>query len=205
MLVGQRRAFWMAATVLIGACGQSQPDIRPLAVDAVVMAYGDSLTFGIGAAKASSYPAELQRLLDRKVVNAGVPGETSAAGLERLATALATHNPDLVVLCHGGNDILRRRPMLELADNLGAMIDLIRQHQADVVMLGVPGRNLTMHTAPVYARVADGLEVPLNTEILSSIMKKTALKSDQVHFNAAGYAAMARAVRQLISDSGGLP
>ena len=179
--------------------------MQPLSADAVILAYGDSLTYGTGAPRDESYPAQLARLLDRKVVNAGVPGETSDAGLKRLAGELATYRPELVVLCHGGNDILRRRSVAELEDNLGAMVELIREHRADVVMLGVPGRNLTMRSSAAYENVASGLDVPLDAEVVASIMRNPPLKSDQVHFNAAGYATMARAVMQLIKDSGGLP
>ena len=168
------------------------------------MAFGDSLTFGTGANAAASYPAELERLLDRPVVNAGVPGETSAAGLKRLAAALTAHRPELVILCHGGNDILRNRPMAELERNLTAMVELIRKHRAEVVMLGVPGRNLTLSPPAAYENVAEQLDVPVDADMVPTLMGKPAFKSDQVHFNAAGYAAMAQGAMALIRDAGGL-
>ncbi len=197
-------ALIMLAALGVSACGQTPQDIRPLEADADVMAYGDSLTFGTGATPADAYPAALAHNINRAVVNAGVPGETSAAGLARLASALDTHAPDLVVLCHGGNDVLRGRSMRELANNLSAMVELIRRHGADVVMLGVPSRSLTMRSAPAYADVSEDLNVPLNADIIGSIMQQRTLKADQVHFNAAGYARMAEAVTELIRDSGGL-
>ena len=199
-----RVAPLLLAALIVSACGQTPQDIRPLATDAVVMAYGDSLTFGTGAAPTDAYPAALAHKINRAVVNAGMPGETSGAGLARLVSALNTHAPDLVVLCHGGNDILRGRSTRELANNLSAMVELIRQHDADVVMLGVPSRSLTMRSAPAYAEVSEDLRVPLNATIVGSILRQPSLKSDQVHFNAPGYERLAEGVAELIRDSGGL-
>ncbi len=188
---------------LVGACDHG-PDLRPLQADAVVLAYGDSLTFGTGVAPEHAYPAELQRLLGRKVINAGVPGETSDAGLGRLKQALSKHRPHLVVLCHGGNDILRQRPPRTLEDNLRTMVKLIRRHDADVILLGVPGRNLTLRAPSAYENVAKELGVPLDDQAVPSIMRSPGLKSDPIHFNAAGYAAMARAAFDLLHAAGAL-
>ena len=105
------------------ACSISQPSLSPLAKDAVILAYGDSLTFGTGAnSDTESYPAVLAQLTQRRVVNAGIPGEVSSEGLERLTSMLEQHQPDLVVLCHGGNDLIRRLDKRQLQNNLNQMI-----------------------------------------------------------------------------------
>ena len=63
---------------------------------------------GNGVAQINSYPAVFSQETGYKVINAGLPGEITAAGVLRLLGLLQRYNPDLVIICHGGNDILRR-------------------------------------------------------------------------------------------------
>lgn len=82
----QRRAFFHAAlglaagTVVLAGCGRRQPRLPRIDGNGVILAFGDSLTFGTGAAPEQSYPAALERLTLRHVVRSGVPGETAAQG-----------------------------------------------------------------------------------------------------------------------------
>lgn len=187
----------LLALLLIG-CSDAPPPLSPLPPDAVIVAFGDSLTRGTGASDDQAYPARLAERLDRRVINAGVPGELSGEGLARLPDVLAEHRPALVILCHGGNNFLRRRSEAEVADNLRAMIELIREHGAEVLLVGVPKPNLILVVPEFYAELADDYQLPYAGDILPDILGDRALKSDTVHPNAAGYEQLAAALAELI-------
>ncbi len=178
---------------MFASCSRS-PKLRPIPADGVVLAFGDSLTRGTGAEEAEAYPAVLARLSGWQVINAGIPGERSAAGLRRLPEALAEHQPALVLLCHGGNDILADAPAAEVAANLDAMIGLCREAGAEVFLLGVPQKGLLLRPAPLYAEVASRNAVPCNVDVIAKVLGKPTLKSDYIHPNAAGYARIAETV-----------
>ncbi len=186
------------------ACSR-QPQLPPLASDAVILAFGDSLTFGTGAGDAQSYPEMLAGLTGRKVVNAGVPGEISKDGLERLPGVLEEVQPDLLILCHGGNDMLRRQDQQQLRANLAGMLQLARDQGIAVVLVAVPEPGLALKPPALYEELAKEFAFPLEKETIISILKKSELKSDQVHPNAAGYQRMAESFADLLRKSGALP
>ena len=126
--------------------------------------------------------------------DAGVPGEVAATGLSRLPGLLQQHQPDLVVLIHGGNDMLRRQNRSHAADNLRSMIGLARDSGADVVLLGVPQPALILRTATFYTDVAESTGTPLDGDVLADILQYTSNKSDPVHPNSRGCRMLAEAV-----------
>jgi lysophospholipase L1-like esterase len=189
---------------LLAACGSGQPKLPRLAPDAVVLAFGDSLTAGVGANSGESYPARLEALIGRKVVSSGAPGETSAGGLARLPAALDETKPQLVILCEGGNDFLQKLDDAQAANNLRAMVRMIRAQGAQVVLIAVPKPGLLPSPAEFYADVAKEFAVPHEDNALRKILTDNALKSDLVHPNAAGYARLAEAIAALLKKTGAI-
>lgn len=183
----------LLSAAFLSACSRA-PQLRPLAADAVVVAFGDSLTAGYGAEPGEDYPAVLAKLSGLPVVNAGISGELSATGLERLPGVLEEHRPALVILCEGGNDILTDLPPATIAANLEAMVRLCREAGADVLLLAVPQKGLLLKPAPLYAEVAERCAIPCERKVIARVLGDPTLKSDHVHPNAEGYAQIAAAV-----------
>jgi lysophospholipase L1-like esterase len=188
---------------LLTACEQ-RTALEPLAEDAVILAFGDSLTAGVGAKPGNAYPDVLQALTGRRVVNAGVSGETTSGGMRRLPALLSEVSPDLVILMQGGNDILRSQSPQAIRDNLAAMIEMVRAAGAQVVLVGVPGRMLFNDSAAFYDELAEQFGIPLVDGELASLLRDNRYKSDPIHLNAEGYALLAGAIHEALVGHGAL-
>ena len=108
---------------------------------------------------------------------------------------LEATQPKLLLLCHGGNDFLRKLPEGEAAANVRAMIQLA------VVLIGVPKPGISPFPAAFYADIAKEFAVPYEDSILKTVLTDNALKSDWVHPNAKGYARVAQAMAELLKKA----
>jgi acyl-CoA thioesterase I len=196
-------ALCFVALVVIGACGDD-PKLARLPSDAVVLAFGDSLTHGTGAAEGESYPAQLERLIGRRVVRSGVPGEVTAQALERLPQALEEHSPQLVVLCIGGNDFLRRLSLAEAEANVRAMVALARERRIEVLLVGTPQPGLSVTAPAFYGAIAEEFNLPYESDVIAEVLTDQRLKSDPIHPNAAGYRLIAERVAERLKQSGAI-
>lgn len=189
--------------LFLSACedGRKLDYLRP---NDVIVAFGDSLTQGVGAPETMSYPAELRRLLGRRVVNAGLSGETSLEGARRLPGVLDEYEPELLVLCHGGNDILRKLDRQALRDNLLRMIEAARQREIEVVLIAVPQLGFGLSDVPLYSELAGQQGIPVLEDKLAELLGDQQMRSDAVHLNAQGYEALAQAVAELLKKNGAL-
>lgn len=167
-----------------------------------ILAFGDSLTYGYGASMEESYPHRLQNFLGREVINAGVPGEVSAEGLQRLPKLLEQHNPALLILCHGGNDILQKKDLNQLRSNLETMILLAKAKEVEVVLIAVPEFGVLRLTPPsLYHELSEKHSLKIEEDILPDLLHDNRYKSDLIHPNAAGYEQMAKAVEKVIRET----
>lgn len=193
----------LASLLLLTACGGSQ--LEALGPDDRILAFGDSLTVGVGASENAAYPAVLQQLTGIDVINAGVSGETSAEGRQRLPAVLDRYLPDLVILCHGGNDFLRRQDSTATKANLAAMIELMQSRGIQVVLIGVPEPGIFLSSADLYDELAAHYDIPIDNDTMADLQGNASLKSDRVHLNGEGYRRFAEAVSALLSAAGALP
>lgn len=187
-------------TVFQTGCSE-EPTLQPISTDATVLAFGDSLTYGTGTSRDKAYPAVLESLINRQVINAGIPGEVTKEGLRRLPRLLSEHQPDLLILCHGGNDILRKLDMVKAKNNIQQMIDLAREQQTQVILIGVPEFGLFLDPAPIYQEIAEENNLPILSDALSDILSSAQLKSDHIHPNSSGYQQFAEKIADLLVHS----
>ncbi len=194
----------LLVTLLLSACGDSSSQLRPLKSDATILAFGDSLTEGYSVNKDDSYPAQLAKLTNRNIINAGISGEVSEIGLSRLPGLLAKHEPELVIICHGGNDILRKQSMAEMQSNLTKMITLAKNAGADVILMAVPNFGLFLSSHETYIKIADETGVVFMEDLIPDILSDKSLKSDTVHPNKLGYQLMADTIYDVLKSKGAL-
>lgn len=140
--------------VWLAGCGNKVPPVAKLAATDVVLAFGDSLTYGTGAKAEDSYPVVLGQLIGRTVVRSGVPGEQTAAGLERLPEVLDEHKPKLVIVCLGGNDMLRKGAPANIEANLRKILTEIKSRGLDAMLIGVPTPTLIASPPEFYSKLA---------------------------------------------------
>jgi len=182
----------------------------------VIVAFGDSLTAGLGVTADAAYPALLEAHLrregfDYRVVNAGVSGDTSAGGLRRVDWVLRAR-PEIVILALGANDGLRGLPVPALRDNLTAIVTRLRAGGARVVLAGMRmppnyGEAYTKEFAAAFPTVARATSSTLLPFLLQGVAGEISLNQpDGIHPNAAGHAAIAelvwRALQPLLQREG---
>lgn len=159
-----------------------------------MLALGDSLTQGVGANADASYPSLLAERTGWKVVNAGVSGETSKQIADRLPGLLDEHRPSLAILCAGGNDWLQRRSEQVVQGEITRMLQLCKARVTPVLLVAVPELSLSaaltgrMKDHSIYQTLAKDNRVALLPDAWSEVLGNSALRADQVHANAAGYA-----------------
>ena len=184
-----RRDWLVLSCALLAGCGRRR--FRKLVAGDAILAVSDSLTAGFGAPKGADYPAQLAQILGHKVINGGVSGDTSAQALARMPDLLV-QKPKLVVVSIGGNDFLQRQPESGTRENIRKMVADIRATGVPAVLVAIPhfttgGLLGVVSEHPLYAELADELDVPLLKGAWAEILGDKDLKSDAVHANAAGY------------------
>ncbi|RVU85892.1 arylesterase [Leucothrix sargassi] len=191
----------LVVTILNGC---NSPDLKPIPKRGTILAFGDSLTVGVGTTKINSYPSVLAELTGLNVINEGVSGETTSGGLARLPETLDRTMPDLLILIEGGNDILRNLRHTNIKANLKAMIELTQSRGIPVVLIGIPEKSLLSNSAPFYEELAEQYELVFDDSLIGGLQRSPSMKSDLVHFNREGYRRMAESIYELLESAGAL-
>ncbi len=211
----------LAAAWLCAGCGRdTQPASKdrpadravppPQSADArpVIVAFGDSLTAGLGVDPGQSYPDRLQQELDSRgysyrVVNAGISGDTTTGGLVRVAEVVAMH-PAIVILELGANDGLRGIPVAASQANLEQIIQVLGNSGAQVVPAGMTlppnyGPDYIRSFERIYTTLAAKYKLPLIPFLLAGVAGTTRyMQNDGLHPNAEGCRRVAANVMQTL-------
>jgi acyl-CoA thioesterase-1 len=181
---------------LLTACGQTeQPALR----GQNIICFGDSLTYGTGAPRNKSYPAQLSDLIGQPVINAGIPGDTTARALQRLNRDVLSHSPRIVLITLGGNDLKNGVPSNTAFQNLNEIVRAIQAEGALVVLGGIKMLFWDRGYDEEYEKLAEETGAILIPNILNGLMGNVELMSDTIHPNAAGYEIMARRFHKAIA------
>lgn len=205
----KRRDFVTLGVVAfaVAACGKKQK-LTALPAGSKVLAFGDSVTFGTGAAPGEDWPTLLAGLTSWHVTNAGLPGDTAEAGKSRIRGLLDEHAPALVIIEIGGNDFLRRRAPSAVKEDIKFLIAAAKNAGAQVVLIGVPELSLLAVVSgkagdsPIYRELAKEERVPLIADLFSDILSRPALCADKIHPNAQGYQKMASGIQAGLKNIG---
>jgi acyl-CoA thioesterase I len=184
----------LALTPLVAACHRTPPNLDSPGHNLVCL--GDSIAAGVGASPGHGFVDVLAEGLGVEVRNAGVAGDTAAAGLARLPAVLAA-DPWLVVVELGGNDILRQVPIEDTEQALGEIVRQLLAARVLPVLVAVGGPFGSRH-ADLYDRLGSRYRVPVVRQVLREILLDPALKADEVHPNDLGHARLAAAIAETI-------
>jgi len=177
----------------------------------VIVAFGDSLTAGLGVSSEQAYPALLEKTLKKhgyafKVINSGLSGETTAGGLRRVAWVLKM-NPDIVILELGANDGLRGLNLGEMKKNLTQIIETLQSEKVEVVLAGmkVPpnyGKAYSEQFEAVYSALAAQYALPFIPFFLEGVAANPKLnQADGLHPTAKGYETLVRKIWPIIEET----
>ncbi len=206
------------ATLSLGACGSEPapaptqsaspalPDLPVVGEEVTILALGDSLFAGYGVEPGQSYPARLEaalraRGINAKIVNAGVSGDTTAAGLERLDFVLSNMKgpPALVIVSLGGNDMLRGLPPEQTRANLDQLLTRLDQRKVPVLLMGMLsapnwGEGHARAFNAIYPNLAKKHGARLVPFFLQPVIDKPQLiQADRIHPTAQGLEEMVAA------------
>lgn len=176
-----------------------------------ILVLGDSLSAGYGIDQTQGWVSLLDQRLQEKslpyrVINASISGDTTGGGRARIATALDTHQPAIVIIELGGNDGLRGLPLSEMQKNLAAIIAQCQKRKARVLLVGMRlppnyGPQYTEKFQQMYAELAQRYRIPLVPFLLEGVAGNSALmQPDGIHARAAGQPIMLENVWRVLAS-----
>ena len=191
-LIGRRAAGLLAVLLTVSFAGASacNKSVKPSEPNQVI-AFGDSLVYGIGTTSGNNFVSLLSQRLGISIVNAGIPGDTTGSALTRLKGSVLDRNPSVVIVLLGGNDLLQNVPVQQRISNITSIASQIRAKGAAVILVGLSEGNVIDPYEGALPGIASQTSSTLVPGILDGIYGDPNLMSDAVHPNNAGHKIMA--------------
>jgi acyl-CoA thioesterase-1 len=197
--------FAVLLSFMLVAC-KDAPLHQPLPAGSVVLAFGDSVTYGTGAAKGDDYPMQLAQRSGWTVINAGIPGDTALAATSRIDTLLQETKPGMVIVELGGNDFLRRRAEIDVKEDLRTILQAVKKSGAIPVLVAVPQFAIvlvgSLSDSAIYSELAREENVVLVEDVFSEVLSAPSLRADRIHPNAEGYQSLAGGIAKRLNRVG---
>ena len=166
-----------------------------------IIALGNSITEGYGLPADRTYPALLSREFGLPIINQGLSGDTTEGGIRRLELQVLAHNPRVVFIELGGNDLLHKIPRSRTRGNLEEMARRIQAAGAAVVLLAVDGPPGFEDLDRLYrqvARTTGAVHVP---NVIEGFSRNPEFMADEFHPNARGHQIMAQRIATVLRQS----
>ena len=186
-----RRIFTVLLAASVALAAAPGCDDSPTAPSSVtVVAFGDSITAGIGTSGNNDYVSVLSNRTGVSIINAGRPGDTTATALARIDSAVLARDADIVIVFLGGNDLLQGVPVPQRIANITAIVQQIRGDGAAVILVGVGSGALDAFEGALPG-IASQTSSTLVPAVLDGIFGVPSLMADLIHPNNAGHAIIA--------------
>lgn len=188
-----KKLFVLSAAVcffIVSGCAQKAA-IQPK-LEKTIVCFGDSLTHGTGAANGETYPYFLQKFTNLTVINAGVHGDTSQQGLDRI-DEIFQFKPFMVLIEFGANDFFKKIPIVSTKKNIASIVDKIQASGATAVILCTEDTQLP-ELRRILVEISNDKNAPIVSGILNEIWTDRTLFADDLHPNSAGYKIVAEKV-----------
>lgn len=165
-----------------------------------IICFGDSITFGYGAAKGDDYPTALGRMVSLPVINLGIDGDTSTDALKRIELDVLSREPFLVIVEFCGNDFIKKVPKETTYKNIREIVERIQRKGALVALVDISAGLFLSEYRAAFKTIAQETGAVFIPEVLRGIVTNPSMKSDFLHPNARGYKLIAQRVHKIISS-----
>ena len=164
-----------------------------------IIAFGDSLVFGVGSTQGGGFVRILSEDLNVPILNLGVSGDTTKSALSRVGQ-ISKYKPKVVIVLLGGNDFLQKVPEEDVFKNTDQIVATIHQTGAIVLLVGIEGHILTSGHEKLFEELARKRGTAYVPDILDGILGQPELMSDNLHPNDKGYRVMADHIKLVLES-----